>query len=132
LQLGDTPWKSDYETTSKWNNTKKIYVDIATKVVGYKTHKECLKHETWKQVADRKQLKAKMLIPIDQGSKTGPLSLRSKDTEVNKSAMSNKRSLAEAERAAARDELSVSVVITPMTSAAPMKGKYGSSITTES
>ena len=99
--------------------------------------------ETWKKIEERKQLKIKML-----STKSAILqqqvqeAYKGKDKEVKKSAWNDKRAYveglaAEAESAAARGELSTVYKITKrlcgnyITHSAPVKGKYGSTITTE-
>ena len=108
-----------------------------------KNDKEWLTPETWKKIEERKQLKIKML-----STKSARLqqqvqeAYKGKDKEVKKSARNDKRSYveglaAEAESAAARGELSTVYKITKRlcgnytTHSAPVKGKYGSTITTE-
>lgn len=51
------------DINSKWETIKKIYVESATKVLGYrkKNKKEWLTPGTWQKIEERKKLKAKML-----------------------------------------------------------------------
>ena len=143
--LTDTSEETDHDATYKWDTIKKTYVEVATKVLGHKkkNHKEWLTPETWKKIEERKQLKIKML-----STKSARLqqqvqeAYKGKDKEVKKSARNDKRSYveglaAEAESAAARGELSTVYKITKRlcgnytTHSAPVKGKDGSTITTE-
>ena len=143
--LTDTSEETDHDATNKWDTIKKTYVEVATKVLGHKkkNHKEWLTPETWKKIEERKQLKIKIL-----STKSARLqqqvqeAYKGKDKEVKKSARNYKRSYveglaAEAESAAARGELSTVYKITKRlcgnytTHSAPVKGKDGSTITTE-
>ena len=143
--LTDTSEETDHDATNKWDTIKKIYVDVGTKLLGHKkkNHKEWLTPETWKKIEERKQLKIKML-----STKSARLqqqvqeAYKGKDKEVKKSARNDKRSYveglaADAESAAARGELSTVYNITKRlcgnytTHSAPVKGKNGSTITTE-
>ena len=143
--LTDTSEETDHDATNKWDTIKKTYVEVATKVLGHKkkNHKEWLTPETWKKIEERKQLKIKML-----STKSARLqqqvqeAYKGKDKEVKKSARNDRRSYveglaAEAESAAARGELSTVYKITKRlcgnytTQSAPVKGKDGSTITTE-
>ena len=144
--LADTPGESDHETTNKWDTTKKTYVEVATKVLGHKkkNHKESLTPGTWKNIQERKQFRIKM--PSTKSPKkapaTGQRSLQRQRHGSEKSARNDKRSFvegltAEAECAAVRGELStVHKIIKRLCGnytnhCAPVKGKDGSSITTE-
>ena len=144
--LTDTSEETGHDATNKWDTIKKTFVEVATKVLGHKkkkNHKEWLSPETWKKIEERKQLKIKML-----STKSARLqqqvqeAYKGKDKEVKKNARNDNRSYeeglaAEAESAAARGELSIVYKITKrlcgnyITHSAPMKGKDGSTITTE-
>ena len=143
--LTDTSEETDRDATNKWDIIKKTYVDVATKVLGHKkkNHKEWLTPEKWTKIEERKQLKIKLL-----STKSARLqhqvqeAYKGKDKEVKKIARTDKTSYveglaAEAESAAARGELSTVYKITKrlcgnyITHSAPVKGKYGSTITTE-
>ena len=142
--LTDTSEETDHDATNKWDTIKKTYGEGATKVLGHKkkNHKEWLTPETWKKVEERKQLKIKMLSTKSARLQQVQEAYKGKDKEVKKSARNDKRAYveelaAEAESAAARGELSTVYKITKRlcgnytTHSAPVKGKDGSTITTE-
>ena len=143
--LTDTSEEPDHDATNKWDTIKKTYVKVATKVLGYKkkNHKERLTPETCKKIEQRKQLKIKMLSTKSARlQKQVQEAYKGTNKEVKKSARNDKRSYvgrlaAEAESAAARGELSTVYKITKRlcgnytTHSAPVKGKDGSTVTTE-
>lgn len=98
------------DINSKWETIKKIYVESATKVLGYrkKNKKEWLTPGTWQKIEERKELKAKMLsIKSPRLLEWAQSAYREKDRQVKKSAKSDKRAFVEdladkAEQAAAR------------------------------
>ena len=53
----------DPDINNKWEAIKTVYVEAATKVLGYRkrNYNEWLTPGTWQKIEERKQLKAKML-----------------------------------------------------------------------
>lgn len=119
----------DLDINNKWETIKKVYVETATKVLGYRknNNKEWLTPGTWQKIEVRKQLKAKLL-----GAKSPRLPERAqkaKDRQVKKSAKSDKRAFVEdlakkVEQAAARGEMNAVYNITKK-----LSGKYTSQLT---
>ena len=135
----------DPDTNNNWEAINKMYVETATKVLGYRknNNKEWLTPDTWKKVEERKEIKAKMLC-----TKSPRLleriqeAYREKDRQVKKSAKRDKKAFVEdmadrAEQAAARGEMSHIYNITKKLSgkytsqSAPVKDKDGNILRTE-
>ena len=117
----------DPDINNDWETIKKLYIETATKVLGYRRrkNKEWLTPDTWKKIEERKELKAKMLC-----TKSPRLleriqeAYKEKDRQVKKSAKSDKRAFVEdmankAEQAAAKGEMSTIYNITKK-----LSGKY--------
>jgi hypothetical protein len=129
----------------KWDNIKKVYLETAEKVVGYKKrkNKEWITEVTWKKINERKRLKDKVLCTksprLQEHAKQ---EYRAKDREVKRSARRDRRAFlenlaSEAETAVVRCELSTVYKITKQLcgrnsrQSVPVKAKDGSALPTE-
>ncbi|KAJ8356898.1 hypothetical protein SKAU_G00196920 [Synaphobranchus kaupii] len=136
----------DPDIQTKWETIKNTYVEAATKILGYrdKKNKEWLTPSTWQKIEQIKQLKVKILNTKSlRLQKQVQEAYKTKDKEVKKSAMNDKRAFVamlacKAEGAARRGEMGAVYKITKQlcgknsSQSAPVKDKDGNNLLTES
>ncbi|CAG2222390.1 unnamed protein product [Mytilus edulis] len=134
----------DNSIEKKWENIKEVYQNTSEKIIGFRksSNKQWLTSDTWKAIDERAKLKEKVLSTRSSRlNEQTQKEYSEKDKEVKKRARKDKRNHLEkrpeeAEKAAARSDLSIFYKITKKTmwtiqTTTSVKDKNGKIITTK-